>query len=87
MDQSVVRKGFFEQDLPSRIILWSFLLVTLPFALALVLTGRHGFLFLYVWLFGTTHFVLTGTTKPGELTMGSPQKEAEIRDAEPIGNG
>lgn len=59
MDQSVVRKGFFEQDLPSRIILWSFPLVTLPLALALALTAHHGFLFLYIWLFGTTHFVLT----------------------------
>lgn len=59
MDQSVVRKGFFEQDLPSRIILWSFPLVTLPLTLALTLTVHHGFLFLYIWLFGTTHFVLT----------------------------
>ena len=59
MDQSVVRKGFFEQDLPSRIILWSFPLVTVPLALALALTAHHGFLFLYIWLFGTTHFVLT----------------------------
>lgn len=85
MDQSVVRKGFFEHELPSRIILWSFL-VTLPFALALALTARHGFLFLYVWLFGTTHFVLTGTTSPASSRWEAPQKEAETRDAEPISN-
>lgn len=59
MNQTVVRKGFFEQDLPSRVILWSFPLVTVPLALALALTVHHGFLFLYIWLFGTTHFVLT----------------------------
>lgn len=58
MEQSV-QKGFFEQKLPSRLILWSFPLLTLPLAGGLTLTSDHRFLFIYIWLFGLTHFVLT----------------------------
>jgi hypothetical protein len=53
------QEGFFERSLPSRIILLSFPLLTLPLAAALTLTTDHRFLFLYIWLFGITHFVLT----------------------------
>ncbi|HEY1240499.1 MAG TPA: hypothetical protein VGF16_08070 [Bryobacteraceae bacterium] len=59
MDQSVSQTGFFERKLPSRIILLSFPLLTVPLTAALTFTTDHRFLFLYIWLFGLTHFVLT----------------------------
>ena len=46
MEQSS-QKGFFEQKLPSRLILWSFPLLTLPLAAGLTLTSDHRFLFVY----------------------------------------
>ena len=59
MDQSAGQGGFFEREMPSRIILLSFPLVTVPLAAALAFTTDHRFLFPYIWLFGITHFVLT----------------------------
>jgi hypothetical protein len=59
VDQTSERTGFFEQKLPSRIILLSFPLLTIPLAAGLAITTDHRFLFLYIWLFGITHFVLT----------------------------
>jgi hypothetical protein len=59
VEQSGVHTGFFEQKLPSRIILLSFPLLTIPVAAALTFTTDHRFLFFYIWLFGITHFVLT----------------------------
>jgi hypothetical protein len=54
-----VQDGFFQRSLPSRMILLSFPLLTVPLAAALAFTTDHRFLFLYIWLFGITHFVLT----------------------------
>jgi hypothetical protein len=56
---SPAQPGLFERKLPSRIILASFPLVTVPLAVALALTTDRRFLLIYVWLFSLTHFVLT----------------------------
>ncbi|HVO99350.1 MAG TPA: hypothetical protein VMT15_14865 [Bryobacteraceae bacterium] len=53
--------GFFQRPLPARIILASFFLVTIPTAGALVYTNSHRLLFLYIWIFSATHFVVTFT--------------------------
>ena len=53
--------GFFESKFPAWIILASFVLVTLPVAGILIWTNSNRLLFLYFWIFSTTHFVLTFT--------------------------
>ena len=54
--------GYFERAAPIRIILWSFLFLTLPIAaLVLLIPNEPAFTWLYIWLFGGTHIVLTLT--------------------------
>jgi hypothetical protein len=53
--------GFFERRAPALLILASFLFVTLPVAGLLVWTNSHNLLFLYIWIFSATHFVVTFT--------------------------
>ena len=53
--------GFFERKFPARLILASFLFLTLPVTGALIWTQSHQFLFLYIWIFSATHFVVTFT--------------------------
>jgi hypothetical protein len=59
------RSGFMHQELPIRVILGSFLVLTLPLTvIALVWPGvlsRWYVVPIYVWLLGTTHFVITLT--------------------------
>src|SRR4051812_24941812 len=51
--------GHFQQALPANVILLSFFALTLPLA-ALVLTRPNTILlWVYIWLFGMTHFVVT----------------------------
>jgi hypothetical protein len=54
--------GYFERPAPVRLILGSFLFLTLPVAaLVLLLPDAAAFTWLYIWLFGGTHIVLTLT--------------------------
>ncbi len=54
--------GYFERAAPVRIILGSFLFLTLPVAaFVLVLPNAAALTWLYIWLFGGTHIVLTLT--------------------------
>jgi len=54
--------GYFERPTPVRIILGSFVFLTLPIAaLVLFLPDAAAFPWLYIWLFGGTHIVLTLT--------------------------
>jgi len=54
--------AYFEQPLPAAIILGSFFAVTLPMAAITLFASDTGLLtWLYVWLFGITHFVITLT--------------------------
>jgi hypothetical protein len=59
MERAAEKTGFFQKRLPSQIILWSFLLLTLPLAATQTFSTDHRFVFFYIWLFGLTHFVLT----------------------------
>jgi len=59
--------GYFQQALPTNIILLTFLVVTLPLV-AISLVSLHDnipiwniLIWVYVWLFGMTHFVITLT--------------------------
>jgi hypothetical protein len=55
------KPGYFQQALPANVILLSFFALTLPLA-ALVLTRLNTILlWVYIWLFGMTHFVVTLT--------------------------
>ena len=51
--------GYFDGRWPAAAILAAFPLVSLPLAAAVALDGRSLLVWLYVWLFGTTHFVVT----------------------------
>ncbi len=54
--------GFFEQSGPVKLILWAFPCVCLPVAGLIVAQGYQSVIvWLYMWLFGMTHFVLTLT--------------------------
>ncbi len=51
--------GFFQQDWPANVILATFFVLTLPLAVLAWHNNSHIALWMYVWLFGMTHFVLT----------------------------
>lgn len=53
--------GFFDRPGPGRLIVASFALVTLPLAAVTALRPSGQLLWVYLWLFGMTHFVLTLT--------------------------
>lgn len=53
--------GYFEQRLPPALILGTFVVVTLPMAALVQWTGTGAMVWVYLWLFGMTHFVLTLT--------------------------
>src|SRR5947209_426994 len=53
--------GFFERPLPAVVILGSFFAVTLPVAALVLLRPDSPLTWVYLWLFGMTHFVLTFT--------------------------
>lgn len=53
--------GYFERTLPPALILGSFAAVTLPMAAVVLAAPSHLLVWLYVWLFGMTHFVITLT--------------------------
>lgn len=57
----VVPRGYFEQPLPVAIILGSFFAVALPLAAIELLAPNALITWLYIWLFGITHFVITLT--------------------------
>ncbi len=58
----VARLGYFERSRPVRLILGSFLFLTLPIAaVVLLVPDSPALTWLYVWLFGGTHIVLTLT--------------------------
>lgn len=52
-------RGFFQDPLPANLILLTFFVVTIPLALLVNRQPNHLMLWLYIWLFGMTHFVLT----------------------------
>lgn len=52
-------RGFFQDALPANLILLTFFVVTLPLALFVWRQPNHMMLWVYIWLFGMTHFVLT----------------------------
>ncbi|OWK38553.1 hypothetical protein [Fimbriiglobus ruber] len=51
--------GYFQQALPANLILLSFLFLTVPLAAITVLRPDNLLMWIYVWLFGMTHFVIT----------------------------
>lgn len=53
--------GYFERSLPPALILGTFFVVTLPMAALVRLTSTGVVVWVYLWLFGMTHFVLTLT--------------------------
>src|SRR5262245_9384434 len=53
--------GYFERTLPPALILGTFFAVTLPMAAAVRWAGTGVTVWVYLWLFGMTHFVLTLT--------------------------
>jgi hypothetical protein len=53
--------GYFQQALPAHLILLSFPLIAVPLALATIYRPNNLLLWVYVWLFGMTHFVITLT--------------------------
>ena len=55
------KEGYFQQALPPNVILLSFFAVTLPLAALTLLRPDTVLLWVYVWLFGMTHFVITLT--------------------------
>lgn len=59
MATASVTPGLFDRKLPPRIILASFFFLTLPLAGFFALTQHRWFVWIYLWVFGLTHFVLT----------------------------
>lgn len=53
--------GYFDRQWPAAAILGAFPFVTLPIAAALIFSPANALIWLYVWLFGVTHFVITLT--------------------------
>src|SRR5438105_1185702 len=53
--------GFFDRPGPARLIVGTFAAVTLPLAAVTALRPSGELLWVYIWLFGMTHFVLTLT--------------------------
>jgi hypothetical protein len=53
--------GFFDRPAPARLIVGTFAAVTVPLALVTALRPSGELLWVYLWLFGMTHFVLTLT--------------------------
>ncbi len=53
--------GYFQQALPTNTILLTFIVVTLPLAAITLLRPDTILLWVYIWLFGMTHFVITLT--------------------------
>ncbi|MFO0938903.1 MAG: hypothetical protein U0798_20560 [Gemmataceae bacterium] len=51
--------GFFQQNLPANLILFSFVFLTIPFALCQLFLNHPLVFWTYIWLFGTTHFIVT----------------------------
>ena len=51
--------GFFQQALPANLILLSFVFLTLPLTAITIFRPHTILLWVYVWLFGMTHFVIT----------------------------
>ena len=56
-----IPRGYFEQPLPAAIILGSFFAVALPMAAIELLAPNALVTWVYVWLFGITHFVISLT--------------------------
>lgn len=54
-------QGYFEGSLPPALILATFFVITLPMAALTLWTASGMMLWVYLWLFGMTHFVLTLT--------------------------
>lgn len=55
----VTKSGYFQQALPAHLILLSFFALTVPLAVLVLLRPNTVLLWVYVWLFGMTHFVVT----------------------------
>ncbi len=53
--------GFFDPPGPARLVVGTFAAVTLPLAAVTLLAPSGELLWVYLWLFGMTHFVLTLT--------------------------
>src|SRR5262245_54619240 len=51
--------GFFQKRWPVALILAAFPALALPMAAAVVLSANNLLLWVYIWLFGMTHFVIT----------------------------
>ena len=51
--------GYFQEALPANVILLSFFFVTLPLVAMTLATPNTILIWVYVWLFGMTHFVVT----------------------------
>ncbi len=79
--------GYFEQPLPIAIILGSFFAVTVPLAIMELFAPSAAITWLYVWLFGITHFVITLTIycQRANLTyFASSWKTATVFFAVPV---
>lgn len=58
---AVANLAYFEKAWPVSIILGTFFVVTLPIAAITLFSDDHLVTWLYIWLFGITHFVVTLT--------------------------
>jgi hypothetical protein len=60
-ESAPVPEGYFQKSLPNNLILGTFFAVTLPLAAFIWLNNSQFLLWVYLWLFGMTHFVVTFT--------------------------
>ncbi len=54
-------RGYFQRALPGNLILGAFAFLTLPLTAFVLFYLVSGVIWVYLWLFGMTHFVLTFT--------------------------
>lgn len=60
-EHALVPEGYFQKSLPINLILGTFFAVTLPLAAFIWVNNSQLLLWVYLWLFGMTHFVVTFT--------------------------
>ena len=53
--------AYFQKGVPSNLILGAFFAITLPLAAFITLDNTQLLLWVYIWLFGMTHFIVTFT--------------------------
>jgi hypothetical protein len=79
--------GYFERPLPAAVILGSFAAVTLPVGALVLLRPNSPLTWVYLWLFGMTHFVLTFTvylTRDNLRYFASSRRNVAVFFAVPV---